>query len=372
MALLGFFLALIPYSLILSAGKSWPWIAISAALPLICLGILLFGMQSAYSRLRGSLDAELERQITVFDHLKNSLQKGSLGGYLGSFFAGLGIGIPYYLTWADYDASHSVWTGLANTFDRLEPLGALLLEITVAAALTACILGSSTLFFSRASWASWRPKNKLTAYILERLSLFFTRASWMSWRSKNKLTAYIPERLSLFFTRASWMSRRFVPSLNRSAVRTVAGAIIGGMLTGLIAGPALTVYFGLKSRPDMVPKLLIPGGLLGSGFVIFSIVNFDFERLTLRRIRSSVLAALAALGIGIVVAIVVMGFLYIVGAVRADTDWLHQHSHDYWVLAAGGAIYGIPVGAILGSVIGAAIILTEMWSEKPVVLTNLE
>jgi uncharacterized caspase-like protein len=314
MALVGFFLALIPYSLLLTTSKSWSWIATSAALPLICLAILLFGMQSAYSRLRGSLDTELDGQITVFDHLKNSLQKGSLGGYLGSFFAGLGIGIPYYLNWANYDASQP------GIYDRLEPLGALLLEITVATALTACILGS--------------------------LSLFFMRAGWMSWR--------------------------FVLSPNRSALRTVAGSIIGGILTGLLVGPALTVYFGLKSRPDMVPMLLIPGGLFGSGFIIFSIVNFDFERLTLRRIRSSVLAALAALGMGIVVATVVMGFLSVVGAVRADTNWLHQHSHDYWVLAAGGAIYGIPVGAILGSVIGAAITLTEKWSEKPVVLTNLE
>ena len=186
------------------------------------------------------------------------------------------------------------------------------------------------------------------------------------------LTACLLGSLSLFFTRAGWAPWRFELSPNRSTLRTIAGSVVGGMLTGLIAGPALTVYFGLKHRPDMNPILLIPGGILGAGVLIFSIVNFDFERLSLRRLRSSGLAALAALGIGIIVATVIMGFFYVVGTVRWDTEWLHQHWFDYRILAAGGAIYGIPVGAILSSVIGVALILTEKWSEKPVLLTNFD
>jgi hypothetical protein len=35
-------------------------------------------------------------------------------------------------------------------------------------------------------------------------------------------------------------------------------------------------------------------------------------------------------------------------------------------MAEGGAVYGLPVGVVLGTVIGAAVILTERWSNKPV------
>lgn len=40
----------------------------------------------------------------------------------------------------------------------------------------------------------------------------------------------------------------------------------------------------------------------------------------------------------------------------------HDHGHG-----ARGAAYGLPVGLILGVVIGAAIVLTEKWSDLPVI-----
>jgi hypothetical protein len=134
------------------------------------------------------------------------------------------------------------------------------------------------------------------------------------------------------------------------------------MLSGLIAAPILTIYFGLKSRPDMSPNLLIPGSMLGTWFIVFSIINFDFERLTLRRIWTGAAAAIGSLAVGLCAAGVIMGFFYWVGAVQADTDFLHHHADEYWALALGGAIYGVPVGAILETIIGAAIVLTTRFS----------
>jgi predicted ABC-type sugar transport system permease subunit len=56
------------------------------------------------------------------------------------------------------------------------------------------------------------------------------------------------------------------------------------------------------------------------------------------------------------------GILLWVGSVQADTDFMHNHADEYWALALGGAIYGVPVGTILGTIIGAAIVLTTRFS----------
>ena len=50
---------------------------------------------------------------------------------------------------------------------------------------------------------------------------------------------------------------------------------------------------------------------------------------------------------------------------------MHSRPRDYWVLALGGAIYGVPVGAILGCVIGAAIVLTTRFSGTTVLGTGI-
>ncbi len=313
MALVGLFLAFLPYSFLLAAGGSWPWIAVSATLPLISLAILLFGMQSAYSRLRGSFDADLVTQPTLLEHLAVSAQKGTIGGYLGSLFGSLGIAVIYYNTWSYYEIN------FPGKYDELEPFGAILLEINLATSFAACFLGF----------------------------------------------------LGLFCARVAFRNGRFELSADTSIKRIMVGAMVGGMLAGLVAAPFLTVYFGLKHRPDMSPSLLLPGANFGTALIIFSIVNFDFERLTLRRLGTSAVASLSALGIGAVAAIVIIGFFYVIGTVKFDTDWMHAHAEDYRVLLVGGAIYGVPVGAVLGSVIGAAIILTARWSRSPVLGATL-
>jgi len=112
----------------------------------------------------------------------------------------------------------------------------------------------------------------------------------------------------------------------------------------------------------MTLSLLIPGGLVGAALVVFSIVNFDLERLTLNRIWTGLLASGAALVLGALFAVVVIGFFWVIGLVQWDTDFLHAHYNVPWALAVGGAIYGGPVGAIMGFVIGVAAVVTTSWS----------
>jgi hypothetical protein len=300
MALVGLMLSMIPYSLVLSwATATWPWVATAAALPLISLAILLFGTQSVYSRLRGKFQADSDQHVTVRDHLKTSIQKGILGGYLGAQFAALLISALYYEDWSDAS----------------EPFGALLVEITIATALTACVLGTLSLFFARVS------------------------------------------------IRMDGLKLSEAPSWHR----VVIGSTFGGVLAGILAAPLLMVHFGvMNDRPLMTPRYLLPGSILGASIIIFSIVNFDFERLNAHRVWTSAMSAFVASCAGVLVAGLVFGPLYAVGIVDAVINWLKQNAADSFVMATGGAIYGIPVGLVLGVVIGLALVLTQVWSRKPV------
>jgi hypothetical protein len=300
MAIVGLVLSMVPFSLILS----WPqasryYIIVAALLPSFSLAILLFGMQSVYSRLRGNYYSDLDRTPTLRDHLVTCVQKGVLGGYLGSLPASLLISATYYGSWAE----------------PLEPFGKVLLEITTATALTSCLLSVCSLFFARTSIGA----------------------------------------------------RGFGLSPDRSLMRLALGAAAGGVVAGLISGPILSAYFGLiHDRPEMRPWLLLPGAVVGSSIQIFSIVNFDFERLTSRRVWTSLRSSFVALLAGIATSGVVFGSLAAAGIVSRVISWMEDNPDDATILALGGAIYGIPVGFVLGATIGFAIVFTERWSRKPV------
>jgi hypothetical protein len=180
------------------------------------------------------------------------------------------------------------------------------------------------------------------------------------------LTAILLGTLTLFWARAGLGRAGVVMSENRSWLRILAGAICGGGLAGMIAAALLMMYFGRFGRPQMTPGLLLPGSVVGTSIIIFSIVNFDFERLSSRRIWASAQASLAALCIGVAATGAIFGPLYLLGIVQAVTTYLEDNQDDMAAFAKGGAIYGLPVGIILGIVIGAAVLLTERWSRKPV------
>jgi hypothetical protein len=149
--------------------------------------------------------------------------------------------------------------------------------------------------------------------------------------------------------------------------RVLGGASLGGVLTGLIVAPLLTWWFGMiYDRPEMKPWLLLPGSIVGSSLLIFSIVNFDLERLSLHRAGTSAWASICALIAGAPVAFAVFAPLYWVGIGDAVTTYLEANAENPIGLMKGGAVYGAPVGLVLGLVIGFAIILTQRWSGKPV------
>jgi hypothetical protein len=228
MALFALVLSVVPYSLLLWAQADMLSILLSATLPLISLAVLLFGMQSAYSRVRGDVakvhQSRMQTAAEWRDHFFGSLQKGVVGGYTGSFLGAYVMGYFYHRVWARIDSSGS------SGYDPLEPLGNALLEITVTTILTAALLGFLTLFLSRST--------------IGRIAFPVT--------DKRKMQLF--------------------------------GTTAGGIVTGAIAAPLITAYFGIKSRPDMTPYYLLPGGVVGAAFLVFSIVNFDLERLSSDRL----------------------------------------------------------------------------------------
>jgi hypothetical protein len=180
------------------------------------------------------------------------------------------------------------------------------------------------------------------------------------------LTGALLGMLSLLWARASVGPRGLVVSENRSPTRILLGTICGGGLAGLIAAPLITMYFSRFTRPEMTPGLLLPGAIVGTSIFIFSVVNFDFERLSARRIWASVKASLAALGIGVLATGLIFSALNQLGIVDIIRKYLEGNFGNMIAMAKGGALYGFPVGIVLGIVIGTAVILTERWSQKPV------
>ena len=122
-------------------------------------------------------------------------------------------------------------------------------------------------------------------------------------------------------------------------------------------------YFGRLDRPELFPLYFLPGVILGSAILSFSIVN-ELERLSLRRALTGSLGVVVALAIGIGAAVIVFGTLFFSGATEAVIAWMESNAQSNFVLVAGGAIYGIPVGIVLGIVIGVAVLLTERWSRN--------
>lgn len=317
LALAGLFIALVPYSFILdSAEVSWPWVVVGALLPLLSLAILMFGMNTVYDRLRGRFESDGDAPPTVRGHLSLSLQKGALGGYLSGLVAGLGIAFLYYRDWVVEFGRWSIATASGHDVDWIdppEPFGMIALEIIIAAAFVACVLGI----------------------------------------------------LCLTFARIDIGRSGFVLAPGRSGWRTIAGAAVGGVLAGSLCAPLVMLHFGKLSRPILTPNLLLPGAVAGTAFIVFSIVNFDFERLNLRRLLIGGLAAVVAVMGGVIASAAVFGPLYRYHAVDGVINWIkHQHISDA-ALLGGGVIYGMPVGLVLGLVIGTAITLTERWSGKP-------
>ncbi|WP_164902077.1 caspase family protein [Rhizobium leguminosarum] len=299
MAVVGLFMALAVYSLMISATyfpRETLYVVGAAALPMVALGILLFGLQSVYSRLRGNV-ANADQTSPRWERLVTALQKGALGGFLGSLLAAPTLSVLYYNGWVGPNIS----------------LGQLMVEMTYGTIFAACPLGVASIFSAGLARKWSLPKVGSIAWVF-------------------------------------------------------LGSCVGGALAGAATAPFLTYYFGtMYDRPQMTPDRLLPGSIVGAAFIVLAIVNFDFERLTRRRVWTSIASALLALICGAIMALIVFGPLYLSGIVEAVIHYLELNAGHFWQMMEGGFIYGLPTGFVLGSVIGSAIVLTERLSGKAVV-----
>lgn len=323
LAIFGLLASMVPYSISLASPEmSWSVIAISSVFPLVSLLILMFGSHTVYSRLRGATQDYEDGPPTLRDYFFVSLRKGSVGGFIGSIFATVTISLIYSQIWTEKFrewAKQSLLSGDAlRSTSAPDPLSLITANVAIATTVFGCILGFLCLFFARVG---------VTA-------------------GKLKLSS------------------------NRSSTRTLLGCGFGGALSGIICAPIATYYFGTKAGPPAMPWVLLLGGIIGIALLVFSIVNFDFERLSARRLRVSFLCVLGALVSGGVLAAAFVSILYVVGLVGFVKDWMSANADDALVLLAGGAIYGLVVGLTLGGIIGLAVILTNHWTERDVLETG--
>lgn len=312
----GLVFSILTLSLVMSTPRvTAGWIIAASSVSAISLAMLLHGVQSVYVRLRGNTGWQRDKRPPVRTHLVRCLRRGLIGGYIGALIAAVPLGAPYYHSWLAFCSSDPpTWKAGCPFGSPTVSFGQLLLEIAIATALTAGTLGFFATFLAR------------------------VRRVQGEW---------------ILLPGALW-------------VQTIGGSIAGGVVTGVIAAPLVTLYFGSKQRPEFLPKFLLPGAVLGAAFIIFSIINFDFERLNTRRLWASAAGSVAAVVAGIVAAGVVFTPLYVMRVVDAIRARLEGNMDDAGVLLAGGAVYGVPVGIVLGLVIGVALVLTEKWSKKPV------
>ena len=131
------------------------------------------------------------------------------------------------------------------------------------------------------------------------------------------------------------------------------GAILGGLIAGLITGPLATLYFGLIQWPVLQPGQMLVGALPAAGLLVFAILYFGKAQFTGAVWRGLLVAFLATVMVGALAAVVLSAFeaeiiamlqYYIVQGGRGD-------------LLTGGLFYGAFVGSLLGAVIGLTLVL---------------
>lgn len=273
----------------------------------LALSILIFGMHRAYQRLRGMREPD---QIDRSTFAKLLLQRGVIGGALGGICIVPIIAFPYYrLYLQEYysDFERCARDPLCQT--SLEPIGRIAVDMVVAGVSVSSLLGFTCWFGA---------------------SVFFKNTSLIA-VSK-------PSTRHLF-----------------------CGSIVGGISTGLIVGPIATTYFAFQERPIADPKFLAPFTIIASAIVVFALVNYSLERMSLAKLRRSLVGTLGGLAGGGAVAVAVFGPLYFGGVVDSIVNWMitTQENHGFHyntikVFLVGGLIYGFFLGIVLGSVFAFA------------------
>lgn len=160
--------------------------------------------------------------------------------------------------------------------------------------------------------------------------------------------------LALSFAEHFARLRSRSPELRR-VVNVFTGALLGGIIAGIICGPWTTLYFSLTNRPFIVPQILLIGAIAGTAVMVFSILNYTLEQVNLRTITRSGGAAIgSALAVGGGV-----GLLLWLQRNLIEDLISRQVRPDRTVpeILTGGLVYGVFVGIVLGAVFG----LTLVW-----------
>jgi uncharacterized caspase-like protein len=294
------------YSMILASDAGARWIMGGGVLVAIALSILLAGMQRAYKRLRGEFDPGDPGKPRLGVFLGNIVRKGIFGGFIGAVVAAPLVAVPFHGLWkvtaADWRASGMTCGGTPPIVD---PLGTLLLEISVTSIVTSVLLGTLCL-----------------------------AASGLILGSNGLCVIREPTRQRLLI-----------------------GSLVGGVLAGIITGPGVMIYFARLCRPILQPEYLMPGAIIGAAFIAFAVVNYNLERFSLARLGASAIAALAAGVCGVIAGGLIFGALYWVGFVDHIIGWISDElTLQSFIL--GGIAYGVPVGIVLGLIIALTQIFT--------------
>ena len=136
------------------------------------------------------------------------------------------------------------------------------------------------------------------------------------------------------------------------------GAVLGGILAGVVTGPLENFYFGQQPRSFLSPQIMLPGALMGATVIVFSIINYDLERANLKRLAVSAALAVAS---SIVSGLAAAGSLleFDVPSRRArhcEDNPTGQDTRSVAGRTVLRTVYGILVGAILGAAMGLTLL----------------
>ena len=186
-------------------------------------------------------------------------------------------------------------------------------------------------------------------------------------------TIYTLALLGFFALHFSEWITRGRPAIFLQASRNVlmiAGAMLGGLLAGVVVGPVITAYFGSLDRPFLEPDFLVVPSVLAVALMAFCVLNYRLETYTLERLLRSFLGALVGTFCAGIVLGALVGFLYLIGFIQAVFEWANNGFYDYdnqgysvyqrysYLLIA-GLPYGMVFGLSFGVLIGVARLFTD-------------
>jgi Caspase domain len=292
--LTAFLTSLLPVAFALYAREPPNYLGVGATIMLLSLVLFLAGMQRAYGHLRGGLGYASNGQAS--ERYRVPWRRGLIGGYFGGIIATPMASAAYYYAWDPAKIA------IRPSFGQLAT------ELSVAGLYVGLMLGLLSLALA-------------------------------------EMFALLGPVLLMHKVRLGRLVNQFT------------GALLGGVLAGILTAPPITLYFA-GERPHLDTWMLMTGALPGSAAIAFSVANYRLEQMSLRSLqRSSAAAALATLigvGVAAIFGWIAAGLIdtHIKQAIGTSTL-----SGKLW----GGLWYGVLAGIILGVVIG----LTLVWTSAP-------